>query len=739
MSRARELAKLANPEVFSVDTDNNVGVNSLTPDARLDVVGVVSATSFSGDGSQLTGIVAGANLSASSGTQRVVVTSLTSGDMTAAGTNADLTYATSTNTLSATNFSGTLLGNATGLQGTPSITVQDLTAEKVSIAGTLSYEDVTNINSVGIITANKGIVVPNYGVNVTGVVTATSVNASSGTVTASLYSGTNVNVTGIVTANSFSGDGSALTNLPASGGSVQATVSGSVADGDALVISNNDTVTGITTSASTFPIIYSTDRNMPGGMQVIDALVYHPGTDKLIAFGRESAVSNTFFNYSITNSGPSRGVTWGPTKQVVLKYNNGTGYGVYYNTNTNAVKFWYDRGSGKILVFGSANSKWLVNSFNVSGDELAYLSDCEVVTQTGTNTQINMADGQNNSNSGDYAVTYKNSEYNSGNFQTYYDFYFESFRCSSTGGLPAQSRSGVQGTTNSSTWSLEPSDRAAFIPGTDTLLAFARNANTPRIYSRTWNGSSWGGWSSTDISGIASWEAYLHSWYTTSYSAGYVAVEYRSSSSQYRTALWTGSGVSSNYVALPFWSDATNAASSGANSRLTGIVWNEATSTNYYVGRGYDEFGRVGLRAGYFSGSSPGTLGIVAPGDITVDTPLSSINDNQIAYDSTRDDIYMIQGLFVGSNFLKKSESFSFDRFNTTLNDTNFIGFSDGSYTNGQTATIKISGSVSEVQSGLTYGKKYYVQNNGTLDTAIERFDAYAGMALSASKLIVKG
>ena len=68
MTRARELAKLANPEVFSVDSSNNVGVNSLTPDAKLDVVGVVSATSFSGDGSQLTGIIAGATLSASNGT-----------------------------------------------------------------------------------------------------------------------------------------------------------------------------------------------------------------------------------------------------------------------------------------------------------------------------------------------------------------------------------------------------------------------------------------------------------------------------------------------------------------------------------------------------------------------------------------------------------------------------------------------------------------------------------------------
>ena len=161
MTRARELAKLANSSIFSVDSSNNVGINSLTPDAKLDVVGVVSATQYFGDGSNLTGIVAGATLNASSGTQRLVVTSQTSGSMTQAATNADITYATSTNTLSATTFSGAfsgnVTGNATGLSGTPSIIVQDITAETVSIAGTISYEDVTNVNSVGLVTAGLGV------------------------------------------------------------------------------------------------------------------------------------------------------------------------------------------------------------------------------------------------------------------------------------------------------------------------------------------------------------------------------------------------------------------------------------------------------------------------------------------------------------------------------------------------------------------------------------------------------
>ena len=87
----------------------------------IEVTGVVTATSFSGDGSNLTGIA-----------------------------------------------------TAQGLTGNPSITVTDITATgNVSIAGTLTYEDVTNVDSIGIITAQSGIDVTGGGINVTGVSTFT--------------------------------------------------------------------------------------------------------------------------------------------------------------------------------------------------------------------------------------------------------------------------------------------------------------------------------------------------------------------------------------------------------------------------------------------------------------------------------------------------------------------------------------------------------------------------------------
>ena len=115
-----------------------LGTGVTVTTSGMNVSGVLTATSFSGDGSGLTNT--GATLSAASGSQRLVVSSLTSGVMTTAATDADLAWNASTNTLSATN---------------------------VTIGGTLTYQDVTNIDSLGIVTARNGLRVTAGGINVT--------------------------------------------------------------------------------------------------------------------------------------------------------------------------------------------------------------------------------------------------------------------------------------------------------------------------------------------------------------------------------------------------------------------------------------------------------------------------------------------------------------------------------------------------------------------------------------------
>ena len=73
--------------------------------------------------------------------------------------------------------------------------------QTVGIAGTLTYEDVTNVDSVGLITARNGINISGGNINVgTGVTIESNGQAT---------------FTGIVTASSFKGDGSNLTGIDA--------------------------------------------------------------------------------------------------------------------------------------------------------------------------------------------------------------------------------------------------------------------------------------------------------------------------------------------------------------------------------------------------------------------------------------------------------------------------------------------------------------------------------------------
>jgi len=73
------------------------------------------------------------------------------------------------------------------------------------------------------------------------------------------------------------------------------------------------------------------------------------------------------------------------------------------------------------------------------------------------------------------------------------------------------------------------------------------------------------------------------------------------------------------------------------------------------------------------------------------------------------------------------------------LTSENYIGISRSGAADTAGAIINTQGAIADNLSGLTAGQSYYVQTDGTLGTTADDPSVFAGTAVSATKLIVKG
>ena len=257
---------------------NNLTVVGHTTAVTAHYTGVVTASSFIGDGSQLTGVAGGkfsANDTGISTTTSVGIGTTTAtgaadpnntavlnvGIVTANnlfGSGAGITAINASNISSGTLAAGrvaTLNQDTTGtaalaegLTGTPNITVGNITASSgdltvrnitgvaATFTGVLTYEDVTSVDSVGIVTARGGVELGAAGVG--GTFSATGFGSLEG----------GLNVAGVVTATSYQGDGSALTGIAVGLSTAAATVAGIVTTLDLSSAQDHKlTVSGIST------------------------------------------------------------------------------------------------------------------------------------------------------------------------------------------------------------------------------------------------------------------------------------------------------------------------------------------------------------------------------------------------------------------------------------------------------------------------------------------------------------
>ena len=176
MSRARVLADRANQNTLAVDTTNSeVGIASTVPNATLDVrgevkvgtavqlgvAGVVTATSFSGSGSNLTGLATTETIRTD--TLTVAGVSTFTGALNATSVVSSGAVSGTTGTFSgavnvdATTDSTSATSGALIVDGGVGIAKNVYIGAGLSVAGTLTYEDVTNVDSVGLITAKSGV------------------------------------------------------------------------------------------------------------------------------------------------------------------------------------------------------------------------------------------------------------------------------------------------------------------------------------------------------------------------------------------------------------------------------------------------------------------------------------------------------------------------------------------------------------------------------------------------------
>lgn len=135
-------------------------------------------------------------------------------------------------------------------------------------------------------------------------------------------------------------------------------------------------------------------------------------------------------------------------------------------------------------------------------------------------------------------------------------------------------------------------------------------------------------------------------------------------------------------------------------------------------------------------------VGTVSGTSISFETAIvfESANTSEIftAYDATAEKVvivYQDNGNSVHGTAVVFQAAFS----STNLTAENYIGISNAAYSDSATATIQIVGSVDDAQSSLTPGQKYFVQLDGSLGTTAADPEVFAGTAVSATKLIVKG
>jgi hypothetical protein len=569
-----------------------------------------------------------------------------------------------TGVATAVNFSGNITGTAATFSG------------NVSVGGTLTYEDVTNIDSIGIVTARSGVELGVAGVG--GTITGTG----------------QAQFAGVVTATSFSGSGANLTGVNPS---VTGIASGALHNGATVVLFADGKVGIVTVTGSSSPSKGS-EATFESGATGTMAACYVPDRSAVVVVYRDEGNSNYATWVVGTVDSSDNSITFGTPVAYYSAAVRGVNHGMAIEYDTNAdrvIIFWSNAGGGNAMryVVGTVGTDRTLNlgsTTELDGNGTDHYSSCFDSTN---NKVIVCYRGQNNE--GKYAVGTVSTTDNTASFGS-----VTSFESGNTNFVNATFHA-TQGTVVITYADAGDSGKGKAVCGQvsgtsltlGSIVEFNSGGNTQWITSAydstneriaTFYKDQGNSDASTAIVGIVT---------TTAISFGSEVV-------------WSSDEMS--YSASNFNSDSDNVV----------LGYKDATNNDVI----YQKFTVSGM-------------GITSAESLTLDSDygnyLTSVYDSGNARDVFfyRDNGNSNYGVAVAVQATSSS---------TNLTTENFLGFSDAAYTNGQTATIQVVGAIDDAQSGLTTARKHYVQNDGTLSITAGTPSVEAGIALSDTEILIR-
>ena len=562
-----------------------------------------------------------------------------------------------------------------------------------------------------------------------------------------IHDSQDVQVSGVVTATSFHGDASQLTNLPAAGSSLQATASGTLSDGSTVIVNTDGTVsaaalvtsgwiatfggTGAERSngigADSSGNAYIAGWTDSGNAGSYDILIAKYNTSGVIQWQR--TLGGTGFEYSSVNanqaavdssgnvyvSGTGNAAGAGSYDLVIAKYN--TSGAIQWQRTLGGTSSDQNGGvavdsSGNVYITGNTNSLGaggydaVIAKYNSSG-----------------NIQWQRTLGGSNAEYGyGIAVDSSGNVYVSGKTNTSgaggYDMLIAKYNSSGT----IQWQRTLGGTSSDQGNSIEvDSSGNVYVVGDENgggqvIIVKYNNSGTIQWQRYLDGGSSELGWGMT----IDSSDNIYINGVTRSEGNGnqnFLIVKYNTSGDvQWQRYLGGtihdyGYGIATDNSGSIYVTGYTTSAGAGGDDILIAKLPNDGSATGTYGSYTY-------AASSLTSGTSSLTGGTPSSTSST-----SNLTDQAASFTSASSSLTSSVTSMVSSN----------------LTSENYIGISDAAYTNGQTATVQLIGSVDDAQSGLTPGQKYYVQNNGTLSTTADSPSVLAGKAISSTKLAIKG